>query len=144
VSRKPRFGPAAGYVFPAVVINDIDGDTVKLDVELGPPGKNRDLGFHVYTDEHGHVHLHYSFRVLGENAAEHGTPMGDKATAFVTALLPPAAAATIKSSAHPDDKFGGRYDASITLADGEDLAAEEIAAGFAVPWTGSGPKPVPS
>lgn len=139
-----KYGPKAGYVWPAVELDPPhDGDTISLDVDLGTPGRNKDLGFHLYTDPHGHLHLHRNFRVLGENAAELNTPAGQTARQFVAGLLPPGTKVTIHTQPNPDDKFGDRYDAKVTLPDGRDLATVEIAAGMAAPWDGRGPRPVP-
>jgi micrococcal nuclease len=103
----------------------IDGDTVALDV---------DLGFGVWV-------LGRSFRLLGCNAREHDAPGGPEATANLAALLPVGTQVSV-TSVH-DDKYGGRYDASITLPDGRDLTSVLVSEQWAAPWDGIGPKPVP-
>ncbi len=126
--------------FTAVVSDVIDGDTIKLAVRLQKSrGKDADLGFSVYR-ESGWLVLHYSFRLLGCNAAEHGTPGGDAATANLRTLLPVGTVVTVHSVSN--DKYS-RYDASVTLPSGEDLVTYLIAHQWAAPWNGQGPKPVP-
>lgn len=41
------------------------------------------------------------------------------------------------------DKYGGRIDGEVTLADGRDLARTLINGGAAAPWDGKGAKPLP-
>lgn len=126
--------------FNAVVSEVIDGDTVKLSVRLAKSrGKDVDLGFHVYR-EGGWLVLHYTFRLLGCNAAEHGTPAGDAATANLKALLPVSTVVGVSSVAN--DKYS-RYDALIALPDGTDLVTKLIAEQWAAAWNGLGPKPLP-
>jgi endonuclease YncB( thermonuclease family) len=127
--------------FRAQVLQVIDGDTVKLSVDLASAGRRNDadLGFHVYVEGH-RLRLHYSFRLLGLNCAEHGTPSGDAATAFVTQLLPPGTWVGVQSVS--SDKYD-RYDALIDLPDGRQLNALLISTGHAAAWDGTGPKPVP-
>lgn len=126
--------------WPARVVEVIDGDTVKLAVLLAPArGKDKDYGFSVYV-EGRHLVLHYSFRLLGCNAAEHGTPGGDAATANLRTLLPVGEMVTVASV--KNDKYS-RYDAAIMLPDGTELVKKLIAEQWAAPWDGTGPKPVP-
>ena len=125
--------------FHGTVLDVIDGDTVHLSIDLAPArGKDRDLGFHVYVADRRLV-LHYSFRLLGLNAAEHGTPQGDDATAYLRGLLP--AGQAVKVTSVGADKFN-RFDAVLTLPDGRVVNDLLIAAGRAAPWNGQGPKPV--
>lgn len=137
------WGPQAGFRFPAAELAPAhDGDTISLDVTLGPHARNHDYGFHIYTDAAGYLHLHSNFRVLGENAPELATPAGKVAAEFVQQLLPPGTEVTVTTTKSPEDKYGGRFDATVTLPDGRDLAAVEIAAGVALPWDGHGKRPV--
>ena len=109
----------------ARVARVVDGDTVILDV---------DLGFGVWL-------AGQSFRLWGCNAIEHDQPGGAEATANLTSLLPAGSLVTLTSL--KPDKFGGRYDAVITLPDGQDLVTLLIQTGWAAAWNGRGPKPVP-
>lgn len=109
----------------AHVVRVIDGDGVVLDV---------DLGYNLWVRGQ-------SFRLAGCNAREHTMPGGREATLNLAALLPPGTAVTL-TSVKPD-KFGGRYDAHITLPDGTDLVTKLVVDQWAAPWEGKGPKPVP-
>lgn len=126
--------------FNAAVVDVIDGDTLKLSVRLAKSrGKDTDLGFHVYR-EGGWLVLHYTFRLLGCNAAEHGTPGGDAATANLKTLLPVGTVVVVTSVSN--DKYS-RYDADIMMPPGTDLVSYLIAHQWAAPWNGQGPKPIP-
>lgn len=113
-------GPA-GY--PATVTAVHDGDTITADIELG---------FGVGVVQH--------VRLLGCNARELSQPGGPEAAANLTGLL---LGQRVTLSGVRPDKFGGRYDAAVTLADGTDLVAELVAQQWAAPWDGTGTKPVP-
>jgi micrococcal nuclease len=106
------------------VVRVQDGDGIDLDVDLG-------------FDTH---HLG-AFRLLGCNARELSQPGGKEARDHLAALLPPGAKVTVRTV--KPDKYGGRYLAAVTLADGTDLVTQLIADGWAMPWDGTGPKPVP-
>jgi endonuclease YncB( thermonuclease family) len=112
------------FTYAAIVEHVIDGDTVYMAV---------DLGFDTW---------HWgSFRLLGCNARELPQPGGPEAAANLVALLPVGTKVTIRSV--KPDKFGGRYLAAVTLADGSDLVSTLIAEGWAAAWNGTGTKPVP-
>jgi endonuclease YncB( thermonuclease family) len=112
------------YTYAALVAHVHDGDTVDLDADLG--FDTRHFG---------------SFRLLGCNARELAQPGGPEARDHLAALLPPGVK-VIAQSVKPD-KFGGRYDAAITLPDGTDLVTQLIADQWAAAWDGTGTKPVP-
>jgi endonuclease YncB( thermonuclease family) len=113
------------YTYAATVRRIIDGDTLTLDC---------DLGFNVWV-------LGQTFRLLGVNARELSDIGGREAQANLSALCPNGTPVMI-TSVKPD-KYGGRYDCSITLSDGTDLAKRLIALYWAAAWNGSGTKPVP-
>lgn len=113
------------YTFSAVVDRVQDGDTLDLSVNL---------------DGFGAWHRG-SFRLLGCNARELSQPGGPEAAANLAAMLPVGTQVVIRSV--KVDKFGGRYDAAVQLADGSDLVAALIAANWAAAWNGVGTKPVP-
>jgi endonuclease YncB( thermonuclease family) len=113
------------YTYAARVVRVIDGDTLVADV---------DLGFQMW------VHAQ-SFRLLGINAREHTQPGGREAAAHLSATLAPDT--VVRLTSVKPDKFGGRYDALITLPDGSDLATVLISTGWAAAWDGSGTKPLP-
>lgn len=114
------------YVYNAVVHRVIDGDTVVLNV---------DLGFGTWV-------MAQSVRLLGVNAREQSSAGGREAAQHMSELLPHGTPVLVRT-VRPD-KFGGRYDAAIQLADGRDLATVLIASGYAAAWNGTGRKPVPS
>lgn len=111
------------WTYPALVMGVIDGDTLRVDLDMGL-----------------HVHMHIDLRLDGCNAAEHGTPAGDAATANLRALLTVGAAVTVTTT-HLD-KYG-RALGRVLLADGNDLTTVLIAAQWAAAWNGQGPRPVP-
>lgn len=101
-----------------------DGDTVVLDLDLG-------FGFRIPGKSWGGK-TELSCRVYGINAPELATEAGKAATTFARSMLLPGSLVTVLS--HGWDKYGGRFDGSITLADGRDFGNAMIAAGFAVPY----------
>lgn len=112
------------YRYAATVLDVHDGDTITLDV---------DLGFH--------CHYRTPVRLLGCNARELSDVGGKEARDNLRALLPvgaPVMVSTVKI-----DKFGGRYDAAITLHDGRDLVALLVATNWCAAWDGTGTRPVP-
>lgn len=112
-------------VYPARVIRIVDGDTVVADV---------DLGFGIYR-------MAQTFRLLGCNAREHTQSGGMEARAHLVSLMPAGTVVTLTSV--KNDKFGGRYDATITLPDGQDLVLLLVATGWVAAWDGVGVKPIP-
>lgn len=113
--------------YNATITHVHDGDTYTVEVATW-------LGETVETN----------VRLLGCNCAELGTPSGNAARDYVTALL---AAGTPVVLTHVDnDKYGGRTDATVTfLLNGvvTDLADHLIAEQYAAAWNGSGKQPVP-
>lgn len=115
----------AAYTYNALIVRVIDGDTVEADV---------DLGFNAW--------LHaQAFRLLGVNARERTDIGGREAQRNLAALLGYGTPVTL-TSVKPD-KFGGRYNAYITLSDGSDLSKRLIETHWAAAWNGQGPKPLP-
>jgi endonuclease YncB( thermonuclease family) len=119
------------YEYYAVVRSVHDGDTITCDVDLG-------LG----TWSHGLV-----LRLYGCNARELTDPGGAEARDNLASLLPLGSRVVVRSYKTgrdlPHDKYSGRYDASITLPDGDDLVTLLIAGQWAAAWDGKGAKPVP-
>lgn len=114
-------------IYPtAQVVRVVDGDTVILDI---------DLGFNTWR-------RYESFRLIGCNARERSTAGGPEAHANLQTLLPVGAWVSL-TSVRPD-KYGGRYDARIYLPDGRDLTQVLIDSGWAAPWDGRGPRPIPT
>lgn len=120
-SWRPLTGPA--YTYTATVLAVHDGDTFTALV---------DLGFDVA--------LRVKLRLLGCNAIELGQPGGTEAGDNLRQLIN---LRTVYLHTVQVDKYGGRYDAQVTLPDIGDLATKLIADGWAAAWDGKGPRPVP-
>lgn len=110
------FGP-----YPAVVVDVHDGDTMTLML---------DLGFNIA--------FRSACRVYGINAPELATPEGKTALAFALTLVKQGDKVTVVS--HGWDKYGGRFDGTVSLADGRDFGKVMVESGNAVPYFGVGPK----
>jgi len=109
--------------FPAKVASIHDGDTLSLDV---------DLGFnHIVPSHDIYGRPQISCRVYGINAPELKTQAGKDALAFLETLVAVGDFVTVVS--HGWDKYGGRFDGVVTLADGRDLGQTMLDAGQAVP-----------
>lgn len=107
------------YEYTAVVIFVKDGDSLRVNV---------DLGFDIWRKE--------DLRVFGIDAPETWTPEGKAAAAFVSALLPQGAAVRVSTTKYRGlDKFG-RYLATVTLPDGRNLSDLLLAEGHAKPYFG--------
>lgn len=103
--------------YPATVVSIHDGDTCTLAI---------DLGFDVaYTS---------NCRTYGINAPELRTDAGKAALAFALTLIKPGDKVTVLS--HGWDKYGGRFDGTLTLTDGRDYAKAMLDAGQAVVMAG--------
>lgn len=103
------FGP-----YPATVISIHDGDTIKLDL---------DLGFGVHLRE-------LSARFFGVNAPELSTQAGKDALAYLETLI--KVGDPLQVTSHGWDKYGGRFDATLITAAGLDLAQAMLDSGHAV------------
>jgi micrococcal nuclease len=111
-------------LYDAEVVRVIDGDTVELRVDLGFDSWHKG-----------------SFRIYGINAREHDAPGGAEAVENLRKLLPVGSIVGIHSI--KPDKFGGRYDAIVTLKEGGVLADTLVEQSWAAPWDGKGTKPLP-
>jgi len=105
------FGP-----YPATVTHIHDGDTFTLNIDLG-------FGIHATA---------FNCRLFGCNAPELATAAGKAALAYLETILHVGDAVTVLS--HGWDKYGGRFDGTVTLADGRDLAKAMLDSGNAVPF----------
>jgi endonuclease YncB( thermonuclease family) len=114
------FGP-----YPGIVRDFHDGDTCHVDVDLG-------FGFILAARNLAGKPL-ISCRIYGINAPELNTGAGKAALAYAQQICPPGTAVEVLS--HNYDKYGGRWDGTLTLPDGSDFAARMIEAGQAVPYT---------
>lgn len=112
------YGPYTGKV-----LDWHDGDTAHIDLDLG-------FGFRAAAYSlTGHPLL--SARIWGINAPELNTDAGRAALDFAVKTCPPGTLVQVIS--HGWDKYGGRFDASLTLPDGSDFAQAMLANQQAVP-----------
>ncbi len=101
---------------PAFVIEVHDGDTIKIDLDLG-----------------WSIHHKTKVRVEGINCPELGTPAGKEAQAFVAQLLPVGTRVIVTCTRY--DKYG-RSQARVMLPTGGNLGDRIVAAGHAVAVAG--------
>lgn len=80
-------------------------------------------------------------RLAGCNARELAMAGGPDARDNLRAILPVGTAVTV--TVVGADKYPGRMDGRVLLADGRDLATLLCADDWAAPWDGHGIKPVP-
>lgn len=104
------------WTYPATVIRVVDGDTIRL---------NLDLGLHIWRTD--------NCRIAGINAPELNTVEGKVAAAAAGELLHAGDAVTFVS--RQLDKYG-RPLGDLQLADGSDFGQRMLAGGYAVPYAG--------
>jgi endonuclease YncB( thermonuclease family) len=142
----PKVKGALNHVYSAVVVKVKDGDTISASVRLLSLRRfrDRDLGFHLYI-EGGWLVLHEDFRFFGINANEHGTPEGDKATAFLRGLIAPGDLVVIATKVVSDkdakEKYGRWLGTLWRPKDDTSVNDQMVAAGHARPWDGKGARP---
>lgn len=100
------------YKFYGTVVRVVDGDTVKIDI---------DLGFSVHT-----VH---NIRIANINAAELSTQQGKDARDFLIKLLPTGTKVIVHTDKYKQSFT--RYIGDIYLGDGRSVAKLIVDAGFA-------------
>lgn len=111
------------YTYRAVVVDVHDGDTFTADL---------DLGFNLT--------MRMRVRLLGCNARELDAPGGLPARDALAQLV---GGRKVGVTSLRWDKYAGRVDGAVLLPDGRDVATELISEGWAVPWDGRGPAPIP-
>ena len=119
------------YVYYARVTGVHDGDTLKVNLDLGLDTWRNDL----------------NVRLSGVNCIELKDAGGVEARDFLRELLPVGCLVLVESIKY--DKFGGRVNAKVYAGGAigpevTDVSSQLIAAGYAVAWNGKGPKPVPA
>lgn len=107
------------YEYRATVVSVYDGDTCRLDVDLG-----------FYTQI-----LKMGIRLAGINAPElyDGTPAGMAARDYLRSLLPVGSLVTLRTLKDKQEKYG-RWLGYITNADGVNVNGDMVLAGHAVPY----------
>lgn len=131
------------FTYRGQIMSIHDGDTVRVDLDLlGIAGRHHDseIGFDLHVAGH-RLRLREDVRLQGCNAREITEPGGPEARAHLAVLIPVGTWVTVQT--FKPDKYGGRWQARLTLNDGRDVATVMCADGYAAPWTGSGPKPTP-
>jgi endonuclease YncB( thermonuclease family) len=120
--------PKNNNVFDVKYVRTLDGDTFRCLVELP---------FYIRTE--------MDCRLAYINAFELDEPGGEEAQMFLAGILYTAQRISVQSL--KPDKYSGRFDGIVTIADTEghyDLASYLIENGYAVYWDGKGPKPKPA
>lgn len=112
------------YTYRANILSVHDGDSLRIDV---------DLGFHLSVD--------LGVRLHGINTRELKDPGGKEARDHLLGLCPIGSEVLFRSFG--PDKYGGRWLGVLTSHGDRDVATQMIRDGFAAPWDGKGPKPVP-
>lgn len=117
------------HCYAAKSVRVVDGDTLDITLQLG-----------------FHVDFTTTLRLNRINAAEHGTPSGDAATAYLTQRLAnvPVVIQTVQNTLGVDEQEKyGRWLAEVWVND-VNINDEMVATGHAVAYSGHGPKPVPA
>ena len=107
------------YIYDAVVVSVYDGDTIRVDI---------DLGFNLWLHNE-------SIRFIGINAPElkgDSRPEGLKSREWLAAKLPPGTKILLRTEKDSREKYG-RYLGHIYL-DGVDLNEELLKQGLAKPY----------
>lgn len=110
----------------------VDGDTFRIAAKWSPWSN-----------------IHWSIRVRGVDTPEKNPALAKCALEIQrahtasdkTAELLTKSNMLVKLTQVDADKYGGRLDALVWLADGTELGADLVKLGFAKPYTGLGPKP---
>jgi endonuclease YncB( thermonuclease family) len=105
------------WTVPATVIRVVDGDTIRLHLDLG-----------------WYVHVEANCRILGVNSPETSTPAGKQAKAWATWTLPPGTEVTYISACL--DKYGRPLGDLRYGTPERDYGHDLIAAGQAQPYDG--------
>jgi len=117
---------AIAWLWPGSTITRvIDGDSIVARV-------TRDIGFHGVATFEQHMRLN---RI---NAAPLTTDPGARAATFVTSKV---TGAIVDITTEKPYKYGDSWMAEVTLPDGSNLSDALVAAGLALYWDGTGPRP---
>jgi micrococcal nuclease len=117
------------YNYAATLLAVHDGDTLRLNI---------DLGFRLHNED-------MDMRLFGVDAPELKRPdkLGEKARDAIKAWFVDHSGPYVLTTVLDRTEKYGRYLAkSITAKDKHELIADQIAAGFLKPYTGKGPKPL--
>lgn len=146
MTRKPRpddywaavvAAQVAGWQWPDATIASVtDGDTIDAHVS-----KSFDVGFGGSTSTAFRVRL----RLARINAPAKGTAAGDASAAWLSGLLTPGTVVdlvTLDAYKYGGPAYSpGEWMAEVTLPDGRNVSDLAVSLGFAVYWSGTGPRP---
>lgn len=128
------------YWFTATAVLDVhDGDTLRMHLVSAPYDAGFGAKVHAEFDEFSCRLL--MLPVMGLNAIELGKPGGIAARDHLRSLLAdhdPLRVLSVKW-----DKWARRFDGVVYLPDGSSVGDLMVRDGYAVPWDGKGPAPVP-
>lgn len=116
--------------FPSVIFNVHDGDTVYAWC---------DLGFDTWRIT--------KIRIRGIATRELSQDGGKEARDFLAGLLPPRSLPiepTCIVYSYKWDKYAPRVDGDVLLFNGRLISELMIESGYALPWDGKGPQPIPT
>lgn len=139
MARKPA------YRYEATLLRVLDGDTVKLGIEMGRMDRlDQDLGLHLFVKNKRLV-LHLTARLHGRDAPESKTPAGLIAKQALSARLPVGVACIARTHRDKAEKYG-RFLVDLTpcagVLAGQDVSTWMIENGYALRYDGRGPRPV--
>lgn len=144
--------PPAPWIVEGAVAEVIDGDTVRVDLDLGAHAAHRsaplDLGWHIRIDAHGHVRLRTDVRLEGLNAPEKATDAGKTAKAALAELLPVDTRVEVVSRRllGSTEKYGRVLGLlrklNRPMGPLVDVNGWLIESGYAKAWDGKGERPV--
>lgn len=129
------------YVYDGTCVRVIDGDTVVLRLAK-TFALDVDFGFHVKDTVSLAKSAEITFRLNGLNTPEIIGPSKATGLAAKAALEGMLVGKSLRVVSHKPDKYG-RWLADV-FVQGETVSVNQrlIEGGFAVPWSGTGPKPV--
>lgn len=136
----------SNWIVPGTVIQVIDGDTVRVDLDLGPHGAHRhqplDLGWHTRVDPNGHIRLVQDVHLEGIDAPETPTPEGKASRDALRLRLPVSTRVEVvsKKLLGSTEKYG-RILGDLRFSPGPegpliDVAEWMLTHDFAKVWTG--------
>ncbi len=111
------------YEYKAIVIDVHDGDSIRVDVDLGFDVALRNI----------------PLRLAGINAPELSTVAGKLARDYLSSCLPDGTDVVIRTQKDKKEKYG-RYLATVFI-DSCNVNDLLVSSGHAVPWDGRGPRP---
>lgn len=129
-----EYGAPWPRTYPASVIRAVDADSIIVLLDMG-----------------AYVYWRTNLRLNGGNCREKNEPGGQEAIVHLRELVAPVVAlsvtslfdmpATVVSLKY--DKFGGRVDGDLIVPGVGNVMQIMIRNGYAAPWDGKGPRPVP-